>query len=548
MKKSLRANILFLFALSVIYLPNKVAAQNINTYAGHGVVGFTGDGGQATAATMNEPEGVAVDAAGNLYIGDETNNRVRKVNTSGIISTYAGNGVAGYSGDGGQATAAAINAIDGLRLDAAGNLYIADNGNNRIRKINTNGIITTWAGNGVGGFSGDGGQATAAEIDFPTDVAADGAGNVYIADYFNDRIRKVTPAGVISTFAGTGGGGFSGDGGQATAAQISGPYGVRADATGKIYIADYTNNRVRVVNSSGVISTIVGNGTGGFSGDGGQATAAEIAGPVGMAWDAAGNMYVDDYQNSRIRKVTPAGIISTFAGNGVGSYCCDGGPATAGEMAEPIDVTMSSSGCLYIADWINERVRVVCTVVLPIQLLSFDATYEQVNNTVALNWVTATETNNKSFTIEKQTGGDDWQTVVTMTGAGNSSQTHYYTTTDENPTVGISYYRIMQTDYDGNYTYSDVKTVNVPNSYFVNIYPNPVRDNLNVDYNSMGTGDISIRVISISGSEAMPAYIVTNIQTGKNAIPINTSLLGSGMYILEVTNQVQTYYKKFIKL
>lgn len=545
MKKFL---LLTFFAVAAICLSHKLAAQNINTFAGNGVVGFTGDGGQATAATTDEPEGVTVDPAGNVYISDESNNRIRKVSTSGIIKTIAGNGVAGYSGDGGQATAAAINGPDGLRLDPAGNLYIADANNERVRKVNTSGVISTLAGTGVGGYSGDGGQGSAAQLSFPTDVAADAAGNVYIADFSNNRIRKVTPAGIITTFAGNGVGGFSGDGGQATAAETGGPYGVRVDAANNVYIAEWTNQRIRKITTAGIISTVAGKGISGFSGDGGQATAAEISGPVALTFDAAGNFYIADYLNNRIRKVTVAGVITTYAGNGVGGYSGDGGPATAAEMEEPIDVEMNkTTGCLYEADWIIERVRVICGAVLPITLVSFDADYVPVNNTVALNWSTASETNNKYFTIEKQTSGDNWQTVANIDGAGNSSQTRYYKAIDENPYPGVSYYRLKQTDYDGNFTYSDVKTVSVPEYNFVSIYPNPVRDNMDLNYNSLSNGTVSIRIFSISGKEAMPSNNSKNVQTGMNVISINTSELGSGMYILEVINDSQTYYKKFIK-
>jgi hypothetical protein len=533
---------------AVICLPHKLTAQLINTMAGKGIVGFSGDGGQATAATTNEPEGVTVDPAGNVYFADESNNRIRKVTTAGIISTIVGNGVAAAAGDGGQATAGSINGPDGLRFDHLGNLFIADNGNERVRKVNTSGVITTFAGTGAGGFSGDGGPANAAALNFPSDVASDATNNIYIADYFNNRIRKVNTSGIITTFAGNGVGGFSGNGGQATAAELSGPYGVRVDAANNVYIAEYTNHRIRIVNTSGVINTYAGTGVPGFSGDGGQATAAQLNGPVAITFDNAGNSYIADYSNNRIRKVTAAGVITTYAGNGVASYCCDGGPATAGEMAEPIDVEMNkTTGCLYEADWINERVRIICGAPLPITLLSFDAEYQQVNNTVALNWATATETDNKFFTIEKQTGGDNWQAVVNVDGAGNSSQTLYYKAMDENPYPGVSYYRLKQTDYDGNFTYSDVKTITVPEYNFVSIYPNPVRDNINLNYNSLNNGSVSIRIYSISGAEAMPANNNKDVQLGMNIISINTSELSSGMYILAVTNDVHTYYKKFIK-
>ena len=244
-----------------------------------------------------------MDATGNLYIADAFNSRIRKVNTSGIISTIAGNGTAAYSGDGGLASVAELNYPRGIALDAAGNLYIADASNNRIRKINTAGIISTYAGNGTGGFSGDGAQAAAAELFGPWSLAFDAVGNLYIADFSNIRIRMVNAGGIISTIAGNGTAGFTGDGGQAALAELNQPDGVACDAAGNIYIANAGNNRVRMINTLGIITTVAGNGTQGYSGDGGQATAAELYNISGLACDTAGNLYIADTYNNRIRKV-----------------------------------------------------------------------------------------------------------------------------------------------------------------------------------------------------------------------------------------------------
>ena len=282
-------------------------SYNINTFAGNGDT-ILGDGSAATAADLSTPTGVAIDAAGNVYIADYHNQRIRKVSPSGIISTFAGNGIQGYSGDGSAATAAELSYPNGVAIDAAGNLYIADRSNNRIRKVNTSGIISTFAGNGAAGYSGDGSSATVAELNNPYGVATDAAGNVYIADYFNNCIRKVNTSGIISTIAGNGIGNGSniGDGGTATAAELYYPTGVTTDAAGNVYIADVANQRIRKVNTSGVISTIAGNGTAGYSGDGSSATAAELYYPVGVATDAVGNIYIADEDNNRIRKLTVA--------------------------------------------------------------------------------------------------------------------------------------------------------------------------------------------------------------------------------------------------
>jgi len=329
----------------------------ISTVAGNGTQGFSGDGGPATSASLANPWGVALDAAGNLYIADYRNNRIRKVSPTGIITTVAGGGTA-YPGDGGPATSASLPVPWGVAADAAGNLYIASDGS-RIRKINSSGIIGTVAGNGAIGFSGDGGPATSAALYEPSGVAVDAAGNLYIADTWNQRIRKVSPSGIISTVAGNKAYKFAGDGGPATSASLSRPGGVAVDAVGNLYIADKMNNRIRKVSPSGIISTVAGNGTEGFSGDGGPATSASLNWPAAVAVDAAGNLYVADTLNSRIRKVSPSGIISTVAGNGMAGFSGDGGSATSASLNLPQGVAVDAAGNVYIADWGNNRIRKV---------------------------------------------------------------------------------------------------------------------------------------------------------------------------------------------
>ena len=254
-----------LWVLASVFWLMPVWGQGPCTAGIETVAGYVplGDGGAATAAALMNPGGVAVDAAGTLYIADTDNNRIRKVTTAGVITTVAGNGLAGAGGDGGQAVFASLHSPHGVAVDAAGNLYIADTDNNRIRKVTPAGIITTVAGTGISGHSGDGGPATAARLNYPVGVAVDAAGNLYIADTGNSRIRKVTPAGVITTLAGTGIGGYSGDGGPATAAQLKYPFGVAVDAAGNLYIADSGNNSIRKVTPAGIITTVAGNGTAG---------------------------------------------------------------------------------------------------------------------------------------------------------------------------------------------------------------------------------------------------------------------------------------------
>ena len=337
---------------------------NINTIAGNGTQGYSGDNGAATSAELNNSPDVAVDSAGNIYIADASNNVIRKVTAStGIITTVAGDGTAGYSGDGGAATSAKLNFPFGLAVDSSGNIYIADANNQAIRRVTAStGIITTFAGTGSAGYTGDGGQATSAEIDEPLRVAVDSTGNIYFSDPNHNVIRKVTVStGVITTVAGNGTVGYTGDGGLATSAEINNPYGVAVDGSGNIYIADRANSVIRKVTAStGIITTVAGNGTQGYSGDGGPATSAAIYGPPGVAADSAGNIYIADANNDAIRKVTVStGIITTVAGNHSDGFSGDGGPATNASLATPAGVAVDGNGNIYIADKFNNRIRVV---------------------------------------------------------------------------------------------------------------------------------------------------------------------------------------------
>jgi trimeric autotransporter adhesin len=335
------------------------ASGKINLVAGNGILGYSGDGRAATSAQLSTPWGIAVDSAGNLFIADTNNNRIRKVTPAGIISTVAGNGNPGYSGDGGVATAAKLYWPTGVAVDSSGNLYITDFYYSVIRKVTSDGVIRTVAGNGNMAYSGDGGPATAAGLFLPTATTLDSSGNLYIADYYNSRVRKVTAAGVISTVAGTGSSGYTGDGGQATAAQIGRPIGVAIDSAGNLYIADYKNTQVRKVTAAGVITTVTGTGTGGFAGDGGPATVAQLGAIMGVMVDSSGNLYIADTNNDRVRKVTPDGIINTIAGNGSQGFSGDGSSTTAAMMRLPSGIALDSSGNLYIADFNNNRIRKV---------------------------------------------------------------------------------------------------------------------------------------------------------------------------------------------
>ena len=343
------------FADSLNNRIRKLAGSTVNSYAGNGLVSRSGDGGAATGAQLNGPLGVAVDAAGNLYIADTANNAVRRV-SGGVISSFAGTGTAGSSGDGNAAGGAQLNGPQGLAVDSSGSLYIADTQNHKVRKV-SNGTITTVAGTGTAGFAGDGGSAGSAQLNLPFGVAVDAAGNLYIAEFGNNRVRMVSTNGNISTLAGNGVAGYSGDDGQAGSAMLNGPQGVAVDGAGNVYIADSANNRVRRVAPNGVITTVAGNGIAGFSGDGGYGVNAQVGNPVAVATDSVGNLYVAD-GSARVRKLFVSGLITTIAGSTRG-YSGDGGSAPNALMNGPSALAIDAAGSIWVADTLNNAVRLL---------------------------------------------------------------------------------------------------------------------------------------------------------------------------------------------
>src|SRR5438034_1187608 len=346
-----------------VYLadPDYNVVRRVDTTTGDSIVvagvgaegGFSGDGGPATAAKLYFPAGLALDGAGNLFIADRDNQRIRRVDAgTGMITTVAGNGSGGFSGDGGPATAAGVPLPSGLALDGAGNLFIAELGDSRIRRVDAGtGTITTVAGTGTQGFSGDGGPATAAALSVPSDVGLDGAGNLFIADWGNHRLRRVDAGtGTITTGAGSGTGRRGGDGGSATAAQLYLPVGVALDGAGNLFIAGSGDGLIRRVDAvTGTITTVT------------QGSA-----PAGVALDGTGNLFIaeegqrepDYYYGARIRRVDAAtGTITTVAGTGTEGFSGDGGPATAAELRGPTGVALDGTGNLFIADSGNARIR-----------------------------------------------------------------------------------------------------------------------------------------------------------------------------------------------
>jgi sugar lactone lactonase YvrE len=342
-------------------VPLITPTSTVGTLAGDGVARHAGDGGPATLASLNEPRGrLAVAPDGSVYVADTFNNRIRRIAPDGTIRTVAGTGVAGSGGDGGPAVNAQLRWPHDVVLDGAGNLYIADSANHRIRMMSRDGVIRTVAGTGVGGYNGDGIQATSARIFRPKAVALR-ASALYFADGDNNRIRRVDlTSRIITTIAGTGVAGYSGDGGPATQARFNAPHALEFDSLGNLFVADTQNSRIRRIGVNGVVTTVAGTGVAGFSGDNRAATAARLNLPRGMTVVDDTVMYIADSNNARVRRVDLAtGTITTVVGNGRKQFSGDGGPAISAGLMNPRGVAVDPRGRLLIADTLNDRVRVV---------------------------------------------------------------------------------------------------------------------------------------------------------------------------------------------
>ena len=441
------------YILVFICLSFHTKAQVITTVAGSGNIGYYGDNGPATAAALDSPGCVVADVEGNIYISDQLNSCVRKVTPAGIITTIAGTGELGYNGDGIAATSAQLSSNWGIAVDVSGNVYIADQNNNRIRKVNTSGIITTIAGTGTAGFSGDGGPAVNAEISHPIGVAVDGSGNVYIGDADNYRVRKVNTSGIISTIAGTGIGGYSGDGGAATAARLEFMWGLVTDAAGYVYICDAWNNRIRKADPApgGLITTVAGNGYNGFDGDGSAATNAKLSLPIGIYVNGSNELFIADCKNNRVRKVDASGNISTVAGTGMAGFSGDNGLAVNAMLYHPLSVYGDGHNNIFIADLDNVRIRKISVV----SLLSFTGGHSQSvaacqNAPLALDSAMAITDYNPS-------AWDTWSIVAAPLHGEVVVSYNTVSTGGELVPTGLSYTPIA------GYTGNDVFTVRVSN-------------------------------------------------------------------------------------
>jgi hypothetical protein len=495
--------------LLLFFLSLTASGQYIYTYAGDGTSAYGGDGGAATAAQLYGPVGIGYDAAGNLYATEYYGHRIRKVSPAGIITSVAGNGTPGYSGDGGAATAAQLNSPMAAITDAVGNLYISDYVNCRIRKIDAAGIISTIAGNGTPGFSGDGAQATAAQLNNPRGIVFDRSGNIFIADFNNHRIRKISTSGVITTVAGTGTGGFTLDGVAATTAQLQYPTGVAIDTGGNLIIADYINNRIRKVDAAGIISTLAGTGSAAYSGDGGAAALAALHKPRTIAIDSSNNIYIADQDNHRIRKIDGTGNISTIAGTGTSGYGGEGVLATASQISYPSGLCLGVGGELYFTD--GDRVRLLsCLRPVAGAITGMDS--------VCIG---------DSVLLTNAVSGGVWSATVGhlsvsaggyVAGLTTGVDTVVYTITNTCASASVSK---VVTVYDCTTGVADLMQLGSG----VSLFPNPAKDNVFLRSTTQ-IGNVSI--VDMPGRE---------VYTGtfhSNEVTISLARFPSGIYFLKV--------------
>jgi len=500
-------------------------SPNIYLFAGSGSEGAGGDGCLALAAQLDPVYSIASDAAGDVYIADFLGNQIRKVDgATGIITTVAGTGVQGFSGDGGPATSAEFNNPYGVALDAAGDIYVADTENYRIRRINAaTGVITTVAGNGTEGYSGDGGPATSAEINYVVGIGSDAAGNLYIGDNGTNRVRKVdVVTGVITTVAGDGAGGFSGDGGPAASAELADPLGSSLDAAGNLYIVDSLNNRIRMVAATtGIITTVAGDGTAGYSGDGGPAIDAEIStGILGVASDPAGNLYIPDIYNNRIRRIDAAtGIITTVAGDGVLGLSGIGGPAIDAEIFQPTTVTLDAAGNIYLESFNYGQILIVGAQP-SYPLIATTTTLTAVPTTLTAGQTLMLTANASAATCATPTGTVTFLNGTTPLGTATLNPSGIATLT-LTPPVGV--YSITA-GYGGSSL--DAPSVSAPPAQ-VTVNPAPAATTalLTASPNPAAFGANVTFTVAVSGAAETPTGSVSFFD---GTVPLGTATLASG--------------------
>ncbi len=496
----------WLCTFSTIVLP----AQTVSHFAGSGDIGSTDALG--VLANFYNPTGIAVDANGNLYVADSDNHKIRKITPIGEVSTVAGTGLAGNAD--GMGNVASFNFPAGVAVDQNGNIYVADAQNNKIRKISTTGEVTTLAGSGIAGSADDVGIM--ASFKFPYGIAVDANGNVYVGDVGNHKIRKISAGGVVTTLAGTGSEG-SADG-NGTSASFNFPVGIAIGGNGNLYIADIFNNKIRMINASGDVTTFAGSGAmGNVNGTG---TAAVFYSPNSISVDVDGNFYITEYDNHQVRKISSTGVVTNYAGSGLAGVT--NGIGTAATFFTPTGIAVDANRNVYVADYGNNRIRKITPEALPITLLSFKAAVA--GNYARLQWQTANEINNKGF--ECYRSSDDKQFVkigeIAASALGN------YSFTDKEPLKGNNYYKLLQIDNDGTATNLGIRTLSFGISTLgVRSFPSPIH----AEFTVVSPIAQSATIINLSGQ------VIAHLKLEAGVNMFNSSLWPTGMYILKTATE-----------
>ncbi|MEP7111275.1 MAG: T9SS type A sorting domain-containing protein [Ferruginibacter sp.] len=535
------AIIVVLFSL----LNYNVHSQIIITIAGNGSGIYNGESIPSTQAQFL-PTAIATDRTGNLYISDLDNSRIRKINLTDTISTVAGNGVSGFSGDSGLATAAKLSYPWGIVLDNLGNLFITDDGESRIRKVTNDGIINTIAGIDIvngGGYNGDNILAIAARLHHPTCIALDTMGNLYISDQ-SMRIRKINTEGIINTIAGTGVSGYSGDGGLAVNASIGDPIGIIADKMGNIYFTDVDNNVIRKIDKNGIITTVAGNGLVGYTGDGGSAKRATLNFPAGLAIRNDGTLFIADTYNHAVRRIDTMGIITTIIGDGSPGFSGDDGPAKNAKLNLPAALAFDTMNDLLIADYGNARIRKMTSAPLAVALTLFEVVYY--DNKIKINWQTATEINAAYYNVQRSKDGSSFTTIARVDATGHSNNANNYQFIDEEPINSDGnnlYFRLQSIDKNGSSNYIKTVTIKLKNTRLM-LYPNPAKDILNVKVSSNKKEMATIQLTDLQGK--VLKQLSVQLYVGINSFSINIETLAKGSYTIEIKGAI-THYQRFVK-
>lgn len=522
------------FYLLLFLLPLLGITQTVSTYAGSGTAGATNATG--TAARFNFPTGVAMDVSGNVYVTDFNTNLIRKISTATVVTTFAGSG--GWAVTNGTGTAASFKFPLGIAIDLSGNVYVSDQWGHTIRKITPAAVVTTLAGSGTSGSTDATG--TAASFSFPAGLAVDASGNVYVADNGNNKIRKITPAGVVTTIAGSGVAGTTN--GTGTAATFSSPYGITIDASGNLFVSDAGGHKIRKITPAGVVTTFAGSGAVGSADATG--TAATFNQPNGLTIDGASNIYVADYGNNKIRQITSAGVVTTYAGTGVAGS--NNGATTVATFYLPTGVIADASGFVYVADQSNNKIRQITplAVILPVTFKDFSGSFD--SDHIELAWKTEVEENIDQYIIERSNDATNFVAIGNQDAHNRPSEYTFQDFTYNSDE--LNYYRIRALEHNANTSQTDIIAVSEANKANLNfnLFPDPVDRESHLEFFAPEPTEASLILLNQIGKVVY--HNKFQVLAGKNTITLDTQEYPAGIYEAIFMYKTKVFKKKFNKI